>query len=522
MIENIRIRNLRSIHDSGIIKFKPIMILLGANSSGKSTFLRSFPLFTQSVDKKLRGPISWFDSAYVDYGDYKTAKNRFADENEGISFEYTYSDLVSIDRRRFYFRQGNYVYSTELKKGSFSFELKGDSKGTFISKISIETVNVSFVLSVNDRNDNINFVINGKAFKSPEKLFFNFNTAFGILPSIASNKSSNSDNDVSGYSLIYNRLIGILKEQCDKRLRNTQRLEVLLSTGNLDKSYFLSILKHGNAITSMQKNVKDWTTKTPLFNEIYNYFLLLKINPIIAALNEEIATFYHRCDYIAPMRAEAGRFYRIQGLQVDTVDPSGHNLLEFIASLTEKEKKSFDDFISGILKVTVDVPSESGMKSLRIKTVNGEFSLADVGYGYSQVLPVISKLWHTTYVMENNSSLIGRLRFREFDKNILLMEQPELHLHPAMQAKVADTLIATVDRTREADECVTLIVETHSQAIINRIGRRIREGIIQPDDVNVILFSKDSNLQNTIIKQISYTEQGQLKDWPYGFFDPQD
>ena len=222
------------------------------------------------------------------------------------------------------------------------------------------------------------------------------------------------------------------------------------------------------------------------------------------------------------MRAEAGRFYRIQGLQVDTVDPSGHNLLEFIASLTEKEKKSFDDFVSGILKVTVDVPSESGMKSLRIKTVNGEFSLADVGYGYSQVLPVISKLWHTTYVMENNSSLIGRLRFREFDKNILLMEQPELHLHPAMQAKVADTLITTVDRTREADECVTLIVETHSQAIINRIGRRIREGVIQPDDVNVILFSKDSNLQNTIIKQISYTEQGQLKDWPYGFFDPQD
>ena len=138
------------------------------------------------------------------------------------------------------------------------------------------------------------------------------------------------------------------------------------------------------------------------------------------------------------------------------------------------------------------------------------------------MLPVISKLWHTTYVIENNSSLIGRLRFREFDKNILLMEQPELHLHPAMQAKVADTLITTVDRTREANECVTLIVETHSQAIINRIGRRIREGKIQPEDVNVILFSKDNDLKNSIIKQISYTEQGQLKDWPYGFFDPQD
>ena len=75
MIDDLRIKNLRSILDSGKIELKPIMILLGSNSSGKSTFLRSFPLFTQSVDKKLRGPISWFDTSYVDYGDFKTAKN---------------------------------------------------------------------------------------------------------------------------------------------------------------------------------------------------------------------------------------------------------------------------------------------------------------------------------------------------------------------------------------------------------------------------------------------------------------
>ena len=80
MITDFRIQNLRSIKDSGEIRLKPIMILLGANSSGKSTFLRSFPLFTQSVDKKLRGPIAWFDTSFVDFGDFKTAKNRFAEE----------------------------------------------------------------------------------------------------------------------------------------------------------------------------------------------------------------------------------------------------------------------------------------------------------------------------------------------------------------------------------------------------------------------------------------------------------
>ena len=210
---------------------------------------------------------------------------------------------------------------------------------------------------------------------------------------------------------------------------------------------------------------------------------------------------------------------------MQSVDPTGHNLLEFIASLTPKEKNSYDEFVKNILGITVDVPSESGMKSIRIKGQNGDFSIADVGFGYSQILPVITKLWHTSYIINlynSNYSYYSRLRFRELDKSIILMEQPELHLHPAMQAKVADAFIKTVDATRESETPSTLIIETHSQAIINRIGRRIREGKVSPDDVNVLLFQKDEKLQNTMIKQIKFSNEGQLRNWPYGFFDPED
>ena len=117
---------------------------------------------------------------------------------------------------------------------------------------------------------------------------------------------------------------------------------------------------------------------------------------------------------------------------------------------------------------------------------------------------------------------MSRLRFREFDKTTILIEQPELHLHPAMQAKVADTLIKTINTAKNNEGHITLIIETHSQAIINRIGRRVREGLISSDDVNVLLFSKDEEQKNTSIKQIQFTEKGQLQDWPYGFFDPLD
>lgn len=89
MITAIRIENLRSLKDTGFIQIKPLTILLGANSSGKSTFLRSFLLFAQSVNKQLRGPISWFDDAMVDFGDFQTAVNNEARENgEPIRFSY--------------------------------------------------------------------------------------------------------------------------------------------------------------------------------------------------------------------------------------------------------------------------------------------------------------------------------------------------------------------------------------------------------------------------------------------------
>ena len=291
---------------------------------------------------------------------------------------------------------------------------------------------------------------------------------------------------------------------------------------SLDKNDFLKYLKRGAGIKSFQKSIQNWSITTSEYNTIYNYFTLLKLNIVIDSINRALAGFYHSCDYIAPMRAEADRYYRIQGLQVQSVDPSGHNLLEFIASLKPKEKEDYDKFVSEVLGVTVDVSSDSGMKSLRIHTDNGDFCIADVGYGYSQVLPVITKLWHTTFAAVNNTNYYSRLRFKEYDKTTILMEQPELHLHPLMQAKIADTLVKTINITREAGDCAILIVETHSQALINRLGRRIREGKILPDDVNVLLFQKDTDFKNSTVKQITFSEKGQLKDWPYGFFDPLD
>ena len=100
MITSIKIKNLRSLKDTNFVEIKPITILVGANSSGKSTFLRSFLLLTQSVVKSLRGSISWFDDSYVDFGDYSTAKCQFASDEECIEFHYKIDELHMLTYRK--------------------------------------------------------------------------------------------------------------------------------------------------------------------------------------------------------------------------------------------------------------------------------------------------------------------------------------------------------------------------------------------------------------------------------------
>jgi predicted ATPase len=119
----------------------------------------------------------------------------------------------------------------------------------------------------------------------------------------------------------------------------------------------------------------------------------------------------------------------------------------------------------------------------------------DVGIGISQVLPVL--------VMAYGSR----------DK-LLAMEQPEIHLHPALQAELGDVFIESALGERKN----TFILETHSEHMILRLMRRIREGKLSPDDVGVIFVEPHS--QGSRFVELQIDEEGDFIDeWPGGFFE---
>lgn len=170
-----------------------------------------------------------------------------------------------------------------------------------------------------------------------------------------------------------------------------------------------------------------------------------------------------------------------------------------------------------VLGIKIIVRNNTGHQTINLREGESEYNIADVGFGYSQILPIITKLW---FVQE-------RKRFNTLDYYrqpvvTSLIEQPELHLHPALQAKLADAILKAAIMGDEQNTKTIFIVESHSPTFINRIGRRIRERFVNPSDVSILVFNKDSNTGNTSVFNTQFNNRGQIKDWPLGFFDPED
>lgn len=522
MITAVRIENLRSLRDTGFVQIKPLTILLGANSSGKSTFLRSFLLFAQSVNKQLRGPISWFDDAMVDFGDYQTAINAAAKENgEPIRFSYVIDNTNDNFGGMRYYDFHRRTFSRMYFHLVVTISFVCDSGGTFINEITIQDDASTLRAFIENRNSLVRFEVDGMEMEMEEKLKWNFASYHSILPKFE-HRSKDTENRVG--EATEETMIKFVAERCSNRLRNLGRIDTLSSHIWDDKKTLLTYLKKNFPIKSFSNYITchNWRTNTQEFLKLYNWLCFRRFLRYMDFVDRQVTHFYDKSSYIAPARAEGNRYYRTQGFQINDIDPYGRNLQEFISSLDAEQKVSYQKFMFKILRLVADTIGEEGHHSIVLKSEIGTFNLADVGFGYSQILPIITKLWYITEDQQNvhRNDDFGFF-FMESPIGInTLMEQPELHLHPAYQAKIADAFISSIEKMKARNKEGNLIVETHSETIINRLGRRIREGGLKPSDVNIVIFNKTLLDDHTTVEEYSYNRNGQIKNWPFGFFDP--
>jgi len=119
-------------------------------------------------------------------------------------------------------------------------------------------------------------------------------------------------------------------------------------------------------------------------------------------------------------------------------------------------------------------------------------NVADVGIGVSQVLPV----------------LVAMLTAKP--GQLVYIEQPEIHLHPRAQARLADAIIEASNRG------VRVVIETHSQLLLLAIQTRIAEDEIDPENVMLHWFTRDERGVTSVASR-EPDEKGAFGDWPEDF-----
>lgn len=207
----------------------------------------------------------------------------------------------------------------------------------------------------------------------------------------------------------------------------------------------------------------------------------------------------------APVRSRPRRTYDPAR---DTSDPEGDNIPTYLAStyFTDKAtwtalKEGIEEFgkSSGLFdEISIrplggreSEPFQVQIRKFGSRLVGPRRNLIDVGYGVSQVLPVITQL------------------LRPEAPPLFLLQQPEVHLHPSAQAALGSMFC------RVAETGPQLIVETHSDHLIDRVRMEVRDGALKPGNVSVLFFERDE--LDVRIHSLQIDEDGNIVGAPRGY-----
>ena len=228
--------------------------------------------------------------------------------------------------------------------------------------------------------------------------------------------------------------------------------------------------------------------------------------------------------YLGPLRDEPKALYPLS----PTADPSDVGLKgEYTAAVLELHKSRAVEYIPTSAFLEADVNPQPVTRALEVAVVDwlqyldvaesvksedkGKLGheltvqisgtkrphdLTHVGVGVSQVLPILV----ASLLAERDTTLI--------------FEQPELHLHPKVQTRLADFFLSI---TQLGKQCV---LETHSEYLINRIRFRIAASDKQNPWVEAVrVYFVERTLEGSIFQEVQINEYGAVMDWPEGFFD---
>lgn len=386
------------------------------------------------------------------------------------------------------------VSGDEYKKNSYTnitYEIHGSS---ISMRITTDLKIVSAYINGNDFTKQITEIY--RAFKS-----------YSIIPILYSNARS-----ISQATTPYSALAKEIKTHVHHRTSEEKihRISQALRFAD-DDSIKRNLTNKAFVGDHAAAKILNWSTEDIAFKNIRDLIILSNLERIIDEVSEQLISHFLATKYITPLRAAADRYYRVQNTSIDELDPNGSNLAMFLRAKSELEIQEMNAWLVNEIGFSIDISGSHGHASIfvldhvsRIRT-----NIADTGFGVSQILPVLVQIWQYSKVQAY------RLR-KSIVPITIIIEQPELHLHPKMQSRVGETFCKAIKMAENIGLQLRIIVETHSKDIIDSIGRCVENGIIKTESTAIYLINKEKKFN---ISRAYFDAGGFLLNWPYGFFD---
>ena len=436
MLTRLKLRNFKSWPDTGDLVLRPITGLFGANSSGKTSLLQALLLLKQTSDSP----------------------------DSGLVFHFGGS-------------------STRVDLGNFHSVVHGHK--------SNEDIEVSLDWNVSKPFKVVN-TRNGKEILSSQRLGF----------TVVANQPTNTQAP---------RLA--VKELCYRvdetgfgmRRRETQKGRRRYELFSCHKEFQFARSGPGRA----------WMLPAPFKcygfpDEVRAYFQNAGfLSDLELAFEECLRNVF----YLGPLRAYPQRQYTWAGEQPIDMGETGQSVVGALLAAKERNQKispgykrrqlPLQTYIAQWLQklglvhefqvASVSEGSQMFQVKVRKTPASEEVLITDVGFGVSQILPVLVLCF---YVPEGST---------------VILEQPEIHLHPAVQSGLADVLIDAWQKRK-----VQILLESHSEHLLRRLQRRIAEETINKDDVG--LFFCSAAADGSTITELDMDMFGHITNWPSDFF----
>ena len=218
--------------------------------------------------------------------------------------------------------------------------------------------------------------------------------------------------------------------------------------------------------------------------------------------------------YITAERVSPQETYRLEDrYTVDSVGPRGEHTMSVLywgrddptlnelripqsaATQARQVEQHMRTLFPGLRLELRHIPRTNSITlRLRISDESNYHSPIQTGFGLTQILPI----------------LVAVLSAKK--GSIVLIENPEIHLHPAGQARVGEFL------AEAASAGIQVILETHSDHVLNGVRRAVKEQRLAADNVAIHFFQPRSNTGPQVTSPLM-DKSGNIDDWPDGFFD---